>query len=767
MRCLRAASASRCAPSGAPRIPDDACFCAARIPSTSVRSLRAAASSSSTSSIGASSPLSRAPSRMRSGFSRSRCRGITGSGLLGTARGREVSVAPVRPLVASARSHGWEEEHVADRRRVGEHHHQPVDADAQPTRGGHAHLDRLEEVLVDDEGLVVAGGAEPCLLLEALPLVDWVVELAERVGELTAGHDQFESLDEPAVVAAAAGERRDLGGIVEHEDRVPELGLDTLLIDLQQHGPGSVGWLHVDPEPERVLGKGVPLGHRVEVADLLDEVDHARGAKRRGEDQFATADETAQRVLAREAAALRVVHALGSQRAGGVDDERLGELTHPVEIGVRLVRLEHGELGVVARREALVAKDATELVHALVAADEEALEVQLDGDAQVDVGVQRVPVGDERLGVRTAGNRLQDRGLDLEESASVKAAAQRADHRRPGREVTSLRGAAEQVEVALAVARLLVLQPVELLGRRLQRLDQQHQLVSDHRRLATPGAHHAPAHTDDVAEVKEPDHREEPVAETVVLQPQLEALVLRLDVNEATPPLQPVLHDSPGDAHLGALGGTLAVLRCRVLGLEARQHTARTVQRVGGSEVDVVAADAERGQLVDLATSFSKEIVGGHCAVSSGFGCRSGDADDLHPARATRALTVDGLAVAGAEMRPLATATSAGPTMVKTCLPNSSFSSTSEPMRTTPWFFDSSMRTTLRSMFSRVRMRPSTMPCSFLASSYSAFSAMSPKSLAYLMRSAISARPVVRSSSSSASSFCRPSGVSRTGLSMR
>ena len=104
--------------------------------------------------------------------------------------------------------------------------------------------------------------------------------------------------------------------------------------------------------------------------------------------------------------------------------------------------------------------------------------------------------------------------------------------------------------------------------------------------------------------------------------------------------------------------------------------------------------------------------------------------------------------------------------MVKLCLPNSSFTSTTDPTPTTPPSGASSMTTALRSMFSRTRMRPSTMPCSFFASSYSAFSEMSPKSLAYLMRSATSDRRTVRNSSSSRSSLMMPSLVSRTGLSM-
>eukprot|EP00955_Chlamydomonas_euryale_P024830 261435-Chlamydomonas_euryale.AAC.1 len=60
-----------------------------------------------------------------------------------------------------------------------------------------------------------------------------------------------------------------------------------------------------------------------------------------------------------------------------------------------LVQLHSCELWVVARRDALVAEDAAELKHALKAADDHALEVQLGGDAQCEVAPQRVVVRDE------------------------------------------------------------------------------------------------------------------------------------------------------------------------------------------------------------------------------------------------------------------------------------------------------------------------------------------------------------------------------------
>ena len=70
-----------------------------------------------------------------------------------------------------------EEQHVSDRRRIREQHHQAIDADTQATGWRHAELLRPEVVLVDPHGLYVAGVLGSGLGLEALALVDRVHQL--------------------------------------------------------------------------------------------------------------------------------------------------------------------------------------------------------------------------------------------------------------------------------------------------------------------------------------------------------------------------------------------------------------------------------------------------------------------------------------------------------------------------------------------------------------------------------------------------------------
>ena len=124
---------------------------------------------------------------------------------------------------------------------------------------------------------------------------------------------------------------------------------------------------------------------------------------------------------------------------------------------------------------ALVAEGAAQLKDALVPAHQQALEVELGRDAQVEVMVEGVVVGDERLGRGAALDGVQQRGLDLHVSLLLEAAAHRGDHLGAGGEHPSGLWVDDKVDVALAIAQLLVGQAMELLGKGAQGLGEQRQ----------------------------------------------------------------------------------------------------------------------------------------------------------------------------------------------------------------------------------------------------------------------------------------------------
>ena len=95
-----------------------------------------------------------------------------------------------------------------------------------------------------------------------------------------------------------------------------------------------------------------------------------------------------------------------------------GQVHHRGVIDIGLVELERGEFRVVARRQALVAEAAVDLEHLVgEPADHQPLQMQFRRDAQVEVDVERVVMGDEGLGRGAAGDRVQHRRLDFEIAA--------------------------------------------------------------------------------------------------------------------------------------------------------------------------------------------------------------------------------------------------------------------------------------------------------------------------------------------------------------
>ncbi len=110
----------------------------------------------------------------------------------------------------------------------------------------------------------------------------------------------------------------------------------------------------------------------------------------------------------------------------------LNQLTAPIDphvvVGVRLVGLQQRELGVVAEVDALVAKCPAQLEYSLDTADKEPFEVELRSDAQVQVEVVGIDVGQERPGVRATVDLLQDRRLDLQEPLADQGFADRVQH---------------------------------------------------------------------------------------------------------------------------------------------------------------------------------------------------------------------------------------------------------------------------------------------------------------------------------------------------
>ena len=183
---------------------------------------------------------------------------VRGRGAVGRGRGergRGGHVVGGQPALGRAgpeprlRPHRREQDHLADRLRAGDQHHQPVEPDPEPAGRRQPVLERPDVVVVDVLGLLVAGRLGRRLGLEPRALVDRVVELRVGVGQLARGDDRLEALHEVGVGAVRARERRDLARVVVDEGRAGERALAGLVVDLGHQPAGAPAALVGDVQP--------------------------------------------------------------------------------------------------------------------------------------------------------------------------------------------------------------------------------------------------------------------------------------------------------------------------------------------------------------------------------------------------------------------------------------------------------------------------------------------------------------------------------------
>ena len=160
--------------------------------------------------------------------------------------------------------------------------------------------------------------------------------------------------------------------------------------------------------------------------------------------------------------------------------------------------------------------------------------------------------GDERLRRCAAGDRLHRRRLDLDEAALVHEVADLADDRAAFVKDLLDVVIGDEVEVALAVARLDVREPVPLRRERPQRLADDGELRHLERDLPRARREHRPLHADEIAEVEFFKHLERLVAEGIFLRVNLHPIGAVADVQKDAFAHRAERHHAPGQGDLAA-----------------------------------------------------------------------------------------------------------------------------------------------------------------------------------------------------------------------
>ena len=188
----------------------------------------------------------------------------------------------------------------------------------------------------------------------------------------------------------------------------------------------------------------------------------------------------------------------------------LGEAHHPVVVFVLYIELHAGELWVVAAVHTLVAEVTADLIYALKATYDEALEIQLCSDTHIHIHIQRVVVGDEWASGCATGYGLQHWGLHLGVTCLVKHLAHGAHDGSALEEHIFHAFVHHKVHIALAVALLRVVETI--IGyavlvfhdrQWLETLGEHSEFLSVYADLTHLGAEHEALDTDEVTYVEE------------------------------------------------------------------------------------------------------------------------------------------------------------------------------------------------------------------------------------------------------------------------
>lgn len=394
--------------------------------------------------------------------------------------------------------HGREEKDLLDVVRVGQEHGKTVKTHTPTTGRGQTILESLAEVLVDHLGLVVTGVLVLGLLGETLTLVEGIVQLGVGVAHLLGGHKQLEALAKTGLGAVLLGEGRHHHGVAHDEGGADARILNVLTHQLVEHtgvgaGRGAFDAVLLTQVGQELVGLvrvELGAGRELDVELLLEGLDHVDTAEGRREVE----------VEGGALGALGVVLDLvgAEELLDHAGDKLLGQVHDVVHIGVGPVELASGELGVMGQVDALVTELTANLVDTVQTTDGQHLEVQLGGNTHEHVEVEVVVVGDEGLGGGTTSNHVHHRGLDFQEVALVQEVAQVRDHLGARDELVTDVGVHDQIEVALAVAQLLVLEAVMGLGQHAQTGREKLDGLGEDGQLTALGLAGHTADTDDV-----------------------------------------------------------------------------------------------------------------------------------------------------------------------------------------------------------------------------------------------------------------------------
>ena len=183
-------------------------------------------------------------------------------------------------------------------------------------------------------------------------------------------------------------------------------------------------------------------------------------------------------------------------------DQLFGECDQVLVVRIRDIELQHGELGIMDRRNAFVSEVPINLKHAGEPSDDQALEIEFRRDAQVEIHTEGIMVCDERLGRGASGNGMHHGGLDLKKPTFDQKRSDAGNDTAPGRkDLVDLR-IGDQIDIALSIPGFDIRQAMPLLRKRAEGLAEKRQLMHLNREFIRLRTEQPPRHSDPITEIK-------------------------------------------------------------------------------------------------------------------------------------------------------------------------------------------------------------------------------------------------------------------------
>ena len=245
---------------------------------------------------------------------------------------------------------------------------------------------------------------------------------------------------------------------------------------------------------------------------------------------------------------------------GGISDHLLGQFHHLQIVRICPIEFQLSEFGVVLERNAFIAEVTPDLIHPFQIADQQTFEIQLERDTQIHILIEFVMMRGERTRRRTAIQRLEDGSFHFQKAVIIEECSQRLDQLRAFAECLADVRVHSQVGIALAGAKLGVVQcgiadnravflgHILVRGERRDGFGEQLKVMHVQCHLAGFGAHH---HTFSFDEITEVEHLviqfEARLPHFVDAEEQLHLAETIFDVREGQLALWTHRADTPGE----------------------------------------------------------------------------------------------------------------------------------------------------------------------------------------------------------------------------